>query len=86
MIGGFGSLTRYPKAVVTFKVYDRTSPDPIWADYRVAGEPAKSGLQDTMGVADSSNATPQFVEAATSAFNELVARYQKARLPPPPKM
>jgi len=81
-IGGFGALKRYPQAVVTFFVYDRTSPDPIWSDYRVIGAPAHDGLQETMGVADTKDATPLFVEAAGSAFDQLVARFQKVRQTP----
>jgi hypothetical protein len=82
-IGGFGALKRYPQAVVTLLVYDRTSPDPIWADYRVIGSPAHDGLQETMGVADTKDATPLLLEAASSAFDQLVARFQKARQAPP---
>jgi hypothetical protein len=81
-IGGFGALKRYPQAVVTFFVYDRTSPNPIWADYRVIGAPAHDGLQETMGVADTKDATPLFLEAANSAFDLLVSRLQKARQAP----
>jgi hypothetical protein len=81
-IGGFGALKRYPQAVVTFFVYDRTNPNPIWADYRVIGAPAHDGFQETMGVADTKDATPLFLEAANSAFDLLVSRLQKARQTP----
>jgi hypothetical protein len=77
-IGGFGALKRYPQAVVTFFVYDRTSKDPIYADYRVTGAPASDGFQETMGVEDTKDGTPIYVEAAGSAFDLLADHFKKA--------
>jgi hypothetical protein len=78
-VGGFGALKRYPQAVVTLAVYDRVNRNPIWVSYRVRGEPAHDGLQETMGVADTKDPNPLFVETATSAFDRTIANYQQAQ-------
>lgn len=82
-IGGFGALKRYPQAVVTIHMYDRTNLDPIWVDYRVVGATASEGLQETMGVADTRDPVPLFVETASSAFESVVARFEQAKSAPP---
>jgi hypothetical protein len=81
-IGGFGALKRYPQAVVSMTVYDRNEPSPIWTDYRVLGNTASDGLQETMGVKDTKDPTPLFLETVTSAMDKALARLQHARQQP----
>lgn len=82
-IGGFGALKRYPQAVVNVTIYDRNEPGAIWTDYRVSGNTASDGLQETMGVKDTKDPTPLFVETTASAMDKALSRLQHARQTPP---
>ncbi len=75
-VGGMGKVTKYPKAIVTFTVYDATSPDPAWKDAWAEGKPSKEGLENVMGVNVDEKETPVLIAAADSGFGTLLDRYK----------
>lgn len=82
-IGGMGSTTKYPVASVHFKLVDARG-QLIWEDYQARGQVTSQGLRTTMGAEVVENETEVLTEAATSAFDALLARYRNYQ-PPPPK-
>ncbi len=76
-MGGIGKITRYPKAIVEFRLYDAKSEDPAWEDRWAEGEPTKEGFENTMGVQLTEKETEILTSAADSGFGKLVARYNE---------
>ena len=75
-IGGMGTHTIYPKAVVEFKVLDGTEL-PVWRDRHAEGKPTKDGLENVMGAKNTDAETKVLVAAAESGFDALVERYKQ---------
>ncbi len=76
-IGGMGSTTIYPRAVIDFAVYDASGKE-VWRDVYARGETAAAGLANTMGADIVSNETEVLNEALAKGFDALLARYQSA--------
>lgn len=75
-IGGMGSTTIYPKAIVEFKVLDGTEVA-VWKDRHAEGKPTKDGIENTMGVKDNAAESNVLIAAAKSGFDTLVERYKQ---------
>lgn len=78
-IGGMGKQKRHPRATVRFAVYDRQSPEPIWFEQAAAGQPAPDGIEDIMGVSSTADATPLFLAADTSAYDQLLDHFRRMK-------
>lgn len=78
-IGGMGKQKRHPRATVRFAVYDRSSPEPIWFEQAAAGQPAPDGIEDIMGVSSTADATPLFLAADTSAYDQLMDQFRRMK-------
>ncbi|PZR12325.1 MAG: hypothetical protein DI536_15595 [Archangium gephyra] len=76
-IGGMGSTTKYPVATAHFKVVNKAG-EVIWEDWVARGEVASKGLRNTMGADIVAEETEILIEAANSAFDAIIARYQGA--------
>jgi hypothetical protein len=74
-IGGIGSTTVFPQAIINFTVVDNAG-EVIWRDMRAVGAVTKEGLRTTMGAEIVANETEVLNEAASTAFDALIARYQ----------
>ena len=75
-IGGIGTSTIYPKAVVELSVLDGTDL-PIWRDRHAEGKPTKEGLENIMGAKNTEEESKVLVAAAESGFDALVQRYKQ---------
>jgi NAD(P)-dependent dehydrogenase (short-subunit alcohol dehydrogenase family) len=74
-VAGMGSTTRYPVATAHLTVVD-TNGQVIWEDYAAKGKVASTGLRTTMGADLVENETEVLSEAAASAFDAVIERYQ----------
>lgn len=75
-IGGMGTQTIYPKAIVEFKVLDGTEVA-VWKDRYAEGKPTKEGLENIMGSKSTENESQILAAAAQSGFETLVERYKQ---------
>lgn len=78
-IGGMGKQKRHPRATVRFAVYDRNTPEPIWFEQAAAGKPSPDGIEDIMGVSSTADATPLFLAADTSAYDQLMDHFRSMK-------
>lgn len=74
-VAGMGSTTRYPVATAHLTVVD-TNGQVIWEDSAARGKVASTGLRTTMGADVVENETEVLSEAAASAFDAVIERYQ----------
>ncbi|MFO0595227.1 MAG: hypothetical protein U0228_07980 [Myxococcaceae bacterium] len=74
-IGGFGSTTKYPVATAHLTVVDKQG-QVIWEDYAARGQVTSQCLRNTMGADIVENETEVLTEAANSAFDAVIQRYQ----------
>ena len=73
---GMVNVTTHPRAVVQFTVYDAKTNEPIWTDKHAVGEVTKDGLVAHAGFKSDDHESEVFINAADSAMDALVARYQ----------
>jgi hypothetical protein len=71
---GAGDYT--PRATMRFLVYEKGSPDPVWADYSATGEPIGESTGHVFGIADVESLNRQGVLAAQASYEKLLARYR----------
>jgi hypothetical protein len=77
-IGGVGTKTSHPQAVVRVAAFGAGQEQPIWVDEYAAGEATDRGVTNVLGVTDRSLMKELLLEAADSACGRLMERYQEA--------
>ncbi len=73
-IGGMGSTTVFPKAIIRFTVFDKDAQE-IWRDTYAVGAVAKNALRTTMGADIVENESEVINEATELGIDALLARY-----------
>ena len=78
-MGGIGSITIHPKAVISLAVLDGTE-KPLWQDAWAEGQPTKEGFSNTMGVENRVEVESGVLNTATeSALTHLMVRFNEAQ-------
>lgn len=77
-VGGMGKTTTYPRAVVSFVVYDAAGQE-VWNDRFARGQVTEEGLATTMGADIVTNENEVLGSALSTAYDTLFANYQAAQ-------
>ncbi|MHB8872952.1 MAG: hypothetical protein ACYC8T_04630 [Myxococcaceae bacterium] len=78
-MGGMGKITKYPKAIVQFALFDASGAEPIWNDIWAEGKPTTEGLDDVMGVSVQEKETQVLLSAAESGYDQLISRVHEKK-------
>jgi hypothetical protein len=78
-LGGIGKTSKYLKAVAELKMFDATTPEPIWVERWAEGGNSTVGVVRNMGIDSDENETAAVLEAAQLSAVKLGQLYQEAK-------
>jgi hypothetical protein len=80
---GAGTAEVYPKAILTFAVYDGGPEGAVWNERWIEGAIAQEKVQSTMGVVDTTNEHKSVINAAQLAADALLYKYEQVKAQTP---
>lgn len=75
--GTVTTVVSHPRALIQLTIYDARTGQPIWEDRYAAGRTTAGGVRNTAGIRNLSGESQLLIEAADSAIDVLIARYQR---------
>lgn len=68
-----------PRATLQFYVYDKTNPDPVWADWNAVGAELDGGAEHVMGITRQDDLNQKVIQAADYAYERLIEHFKNAK-------